>query len=916
MSYMRHPDDDLDDLEAALCADIEAVVEALLGPANRKLSRRTELRFGNKGALCVWIAGQKKGRWADFNTEKDKGRLLGLVRYSLRCDWPEAIAWARNRTGQSAVPSYTAPPRHPERLIEQATKAAKAATEAAADEARRIGNARRLWQSSVPVSGPAAVYLTDTRKIPAPVFGWPAEAVRFHKPSRSLILAATTADGAVQAVQRVYLTNGGRKIDDTEVEDRRLPGQKQSGGVLAGAWIRLLGDPAGPLQLAEGPETGLTVWCATGHETWIALGSVAKIEPPAGRRIIVCADDDARHAHAGRSNNAHRARMDAVAQWRAEGREVQLLYPWPMRRGDKSDFNDLVQAKGIGAVRERINLALNPLAGIPGRVPVQETRVALIGLVERFFAAALAWVPLAKDEEGPPPLVVATDPGVAAGKSSAAHHHAVGLILKLRAADDHRIVVIATPTHALNVEQAARIMALPGAQKLVVQVWHARTRPDPEQADKAMCWDLEAIDDAQDAGADPQQAVCGSGPTQCQFAGKCGYQKQRKQTADIWLVSHELLFTRKPRALGTIAALIIDEGFLKAGIYGTNTTDERALTVDSLRGNLEIPGERLRSNSINERKRRQGEPEVDDRSDVLNRSRCKRLAAIDGAPDGWVLRSRLIAAGITANDAMQAAALTKEMLVDPGISPGMAPAARKAAVEATRGNRAIKQDMALWAAIAEQLLPNRPELSGNAELGTGQTEHGEARLIRLKGRLHIREGWRVPTLIIDATLKINLVHPFYPHAQHERTPPSAAPSQRITQVIDKTFSASGLVTPEPKRKKGSTEAAEEPPAMSKEAQRRANRLAELRDRIVLQARKVAPAEVLVVLQKAVETALLKLGPLPPNVHTGHHNALRGSNEFEHVRLLIIVGRTQPKPRAVELMAEALSGAGVEPIPGY
>jgi hypothetical protein len=66
-----------------------------------------------------------------------------------------------------------------------------------------------------------------------------------------------------------------------------------------GAVIRL---PArslnAPLLLAEGPETGLSVWAATGAETWVALGSLSRLELPAGRRMAACRDDDQRYSPA------------------------------------------------------------------------------------------------------------------------------------------------------------------------------------------------------------------------------------------------------------------------------------------------------------------------------------------------------------------------------------------------------------------------------------------------------------------------------------------------------------------------------------------------------------------------------------------------------------------------------------------
>ena len=69
-----------------------------------------------------------------------------------------------------------------------------------------------------------------------------------------------------------------------------------------GAAIRLPARlPDAPLLLAEGPETGLSVWAATGAETWVALGSMSLLELPAGRRMAACRDDDQRYSLADRS---------------------------------------------------------------------------------------------------------------------------------------------------------------------------------------------------------------------------------------------------------------------------------------------------------------------------------------------------------------------------------------------------------------------------------------------------------------------------------------------------------------------------------------------------------------------------------------------------------------------------------------
>jgi hypothetical protein len=76
--------------------------------------------------------------------------------------------------------------------------------------------------------------------------------MRFHRRSNALLLTATTTDGAVDAVQRVYVTPDAAKIGTEEIAHRGLPGAKQTNGSLGEAVVRLPGDPNGPLLLAGG----------------------------------------------------------------------------------------------------------------------------------------------------------------------------------------------------------------------------------------------------------------------------------------------------------------------------------------------------------------------------------------------------------------------------------------------------------------------------------------------------------------------------------------------------------------------------------------------------------------------------------------------------------------------------------------
>ena len=335
-------------LIVALRSRIDDLARALLGEPNRAHSSKRELRFGSKGALCVWIAGPKRGGWADFSGDA-KGTPLGLVCFAKQCDFATAQTWARAWLGW--------PDEDGNVLATAATRlepppASEAPIDDTADAERRAEIARRFWHDSEPVRGTVGErYMVEARKIPAPSQGWP-EQVRFHRNTRSLILAATTADDTVRAVQMVRLTPSARVVQ------RDGGGKlKITRGALAGVAVRLPGPADGPLQLAEGPETGLSVWRATGHETWIALGSMSRLSLSLARQVIVCTDDDLQNHPDPRKTTAARALAKAVQQWRESGHVIAVATPNATRREDKTDFNDLLQLCGIAAVRARFDLA-------------------------------------------------------------------------------------------------------------------------------------------------------------------------------------------------------------------------------------------------------------------------------------------------------------------------------------------------------------------------------------------------------------------------------------------------------------------------------------------------------------------------------------------------------------------------------
>ncbi len=952
-------DDNLDELRAALRADAGSVAEALLGVPNKGLSTKHTLRWGSKGSLKLELRGAKRGIW--HSKESDEGGdLLALIRQQHGCGFADAVAWARGQTGlPTELPDNEAD--RARRAQQDADRRARQAEadargQAEAEEARRSGAAwaQYIARDAVPADGtPGSWYLMQVRGIPRPATGWP-DAVRWHPGYRALVLVATRADGTVQRIQRIHLGASGGKVSVEEVEQRGLVAVKVTNGPQAGAVVRLPGDAAGPLLLAEGPETGLAVWSSTGYECWIALGGIGGVELPQGRRVVAISDDNppARDAKQGA---AARALNKATAAWRQAGINLVVATPWEARRRDKSDMADVILANGSTAVCNRIQAALYPRAAAVKRLPLADAERAVAEAVGAFFAkvdrisaervewdrkaaaamqgcltveegSALPAAPLSDAEPAPMELDdwaacldapveprepvtfthgVRVDVGV--GKSHAARER-VGLVLTaMRARGDTRTLVIAVPAHALGDEQAAAWQALPSVQAagLRVAAWRGRGALDPaapgyadpglpESAKMRMCGDLERVADVQSVGLSAQTAACkrtikdsdGARRTvKCPLFDGCAYQAQQKVRADLWLVAHNSLFHAKPSALGEVAAVIVDEAAWRTGLIGAEGR-HLTLTLDAL------ASENL--GALNGAGR-----------DRLRDLRGQLVTALGGMVDGPVQRAMLQYFSLSASSAAEGRGLEWERKTDL-LHPGQSRVERRKAMEALEENKTVARCAMAWGAVGALLASNGPEASGWLAMGVEQTRDGPARVLHLKGRQDVAEGWKVPTLLLDALLPVELVRPFWPDVQLVADVKAAMPHQHIYQVTDKAYAKSML---EPLGEEAAN-------ANPKAAQRRLNRLRDMRAILVREAVQWAPGRVLVVAQKAVKEALLDLGGLPGNIALAHHNAVAGRDEWRDVAAVVVIGRTLPSPSAVERIAEALTGCAVAALDGW
>jgi putative DNA primase/helicase len=908
---------DLTELRGALVDQLESLAENLLGDHNRARSRRSQWRWGNQGSFSIEIAGRKRGAWYDHEAGQGGGPIE-LIQHVLRRNFDETVIWAADFTGLSRVDRAEYHAEAQQRHQERERKRAEREVETAVDEQRRIGAAQSVWSRVVTPAGTIAErYLVETRGIPCPIDGWP-DAVRFL-PDRTvtlreqgpdgkelrrtvatagaLVLSATLPDGTVRGLQRIYLTADADNL-------RRSDGGKVklSLGVLEGAAARLPGPPDGPLLLVEGPETGLSVWAATGYETHVALGSLGNLRPQLGRSIVLCRDDDPQHSP------ADKALTKTVTTWRDAGADLVVAQPWPDRRGDKSDFNDVLRASGVDAMRDRIMVALEPGPQAPRRLPVEEGRCVVTGEVAAFFKAADVWgrrqdaaalsdgkddirlseIPPA-DEDGvdnkpdpapaptddPPPVhLVQIDTG--GGKSDAARVAAARFLAGLRQRGDKRTVAMAVPTHTLSAEQAQRFEQLPEvkAAGLRCRIWRGRRAENPDAPGETMCRNLELVREVQALKLDVRKRACAI----CPHREDCAYLGQRKHRADLWLLAHQIVFEAKPRALGDLAAVIIDENPLTAALEGI----DRAITLPL------GPFSRI--------------DDVGSSSLATDRLLFLRRLALDvltGLPDGPLPGNAFRDAGFLPTSAQEARALEWQTLIDVDLSPDMTPAARRDALGAAARNGDLGRRVMFWTALHALLQPGAPVQSGWASLGTEDDKDGHpVRLLTLKGRREVGKRWRVPTLHLDATARPELLRYVWPDIRQTADIRLQTPHQRIVQTGDCAFALSRL----------DVEGA-------RSDDERRHRQRNLRDlhAIVCRAARRHAGRVLVVAQERIEEALQAAGNLPRNIEWGHHNGVRGRDVWGPngkdggVATLIVVGRTMPPSTAIARMGEALTG---------
>ena len=307
-----------------------------------------EWRAKGNESVSMQMRGTRRGLWHDHKAGEG-GDLLDLVARSMcglssaRVDFPrvlaEAARWAG--VGGDAVDDAW--------RVRQETRERAAEAEAEREARRRLELVRRMAGAALPVAGSAAGRYLVRRG----VTDLPENGIAYlppvqgggvmHAREAALVVWATDGDGRIMGGQRILVDADGRPA----AQDVRKP----SFGAMAGAPARF---PArdgtdGPLVIAEGPESALSIRMATGLETWAVFGvSGWKGAPvPVDRDVILAPDRDAPDSPAGR------AFRKAVAHHLRRGCRLRIaLAPEP--EGSKRDLNDTLVRSGADTVRAAV----------------------------------------------------------------------------------------------------------------------------------------------------------------------------------------------------------------------------------------------------------------------------------------------------------------------------------------------------------------------------------------------------------------------------------------------------------------------------------------------------------------------------------------------------------------------------------
>jgi hypothetical protein len=411
-----------------------------------------------------------------------------------------------------------------------------------------------------------------------------------------------------------------------------------------------------------------------------------------------------------------------------------------------------------------------------------------------------------------------------------------------------KTVVYAVPTHNLA-DHVARLFA---AQGVIAPVWRGMNADDPESPGAEMCLNPDAVELATKVMAPVSTSCCKYKNFKCDFFERCGYQRQMarlKQDKPRVIISAADILFHENAAIGTPDRVVIDEGFWPKQLRGIE--DDRVfISFDKMKkhGHGKLADTLSQQTEIGGLQRQYSFGYGDLTKLLINQ--------YDKVNTGIGLRP-----GMSRREIAQ---LDKDRI--------------GAAIYSRQMIRLLK----------ELILMHR---DWDMEQPSGRLlieDNDGTRGIRWRGVAKITKQFRRETLILDATLPdlavLQITHPFTDIDSDIRV--GLPGSVNITQVLHSPTSKTKLIDAD---------------AKTIERHRRS-----VRRYILRRWMQIGKPPTTVICQEPVEGWMRE--HLPDEIRLLHFNALVGLDDHKDVRLLIVVGRTQPGAQAIEAMAATLTGA--------
>jgi hypothetical protein len=418
-----------------------------------------------------------------------------------------------------------------------------------------------------------------------------------------------------------------------------------------------------------------------------------------------------------------------------------------------------------------------------------------------------------------------------------------------------RGIMYAVPTHKLGSDIERQF----SDHGVVARVFRGRSADDPERVGSKMCLNLAAVELALKCQADVARTCCEKSGRYCHFYNQCGYQRQQAADPLVWIVAADMVFHRQD-AFGRPRALIIDESFWQKALRGIDGCDDSMLAFASL--------------------------------STGNQGRRDLAAELQMQSEDGGLQRRIV-------EHMDTTALRRMIRVEWATMPKLAlrPGMPADEFDRLRKNSKVIEKIAYARRVIQILeelchMLEHPEILVSGRLLIG--ERNGLRGIRWRGIDTIGKQFRIPTLLLDATLPdlavLQVLHPQTEIVADVRV--ALPPAVYIRQVLGTPTSSRKLI--ETSRLKD-----------------RDQHLNSVRRYILRRWIETGKQPTLVICQMKVQGWLE--GKLPDGISLAHYNAVAGLDQFKDVRLLILIGRPQPGPDAIETIAGMLSGSMPETV---